>query len=527
MPFVLKIPNMKKPFTIAKVTFKNGTQLDIELNPTTSMVSITSSKDSEFIVKGHPNWLFVTSCIESPPLWCPMELVGPSPQSVLLFINNTVVWIHESLKHHIYQMFDNPKIKLSSQNFFFYHRQKDHSALLNCCDRISGEVKTLFFNRNGVFPISSKMSPHTFAAGERLDFDQINGNLRIYNTGYPNQIEEFNLQSLSAHNQEEGFSLHSQKMYTSGDIFSFLKLSDFLKFYYEMVKSTRPQWSYQVWAQQLGLKSNTSLTKVINGQRKVGTDLKLALLNFFDFNDSEASYFNLLVNYDRAIYDDLQMAQFLKPEIEKRFLGKFFWTNCEFSQRTGLTRRHNESSGTVDLFLACGDKSRFSYICSGKPVELTDGLQNSEIGIDRVDDKIFFYSKQGYLIPVDLSKSIINPTNEGKWLSKKWITDNKAALFLFNSQTMEKVLYYYSDKYVFTIYPKVDLSEYHYLNCSSNELMFYPHSQTEIAAIKFPIPTQATNTMYYHDGIKFHFDKLSKEITATPSKGEFKNEIHA
>jgi len=92
---------------------------------------------------------------------------------------------------------------------------------------------------------------------------------------------------------------------------------------------------------------------------------------------------------------------------------------------------------------------------------------------------------------------------------------------------MEKVLYYYSDKYVFTIYPKVDLSEYHYLNCSSNELMFYPHSQTEIAAIKFPIPTQATNTMYYHDGIKFHFDKLSKEITATPSKGEFKNEIHA
>ncbi|MBT4791621.1 MAG: TIGR02147 family protein [Halobacteriovoraceae bacterium] len=496
---------------IASVTFENGNIITINLSPETYEVIITSAADTNFLIKGHPNWLFVTKCVKSPPLWCPMEFIAKTPKSVLFFINNQVVWIHQSLQHHLYQICDDPMIKLSSQNFYFYHHQKDHSALLNYCHRNSGEVETLFFDINGVYLFDTKLSPHNFSAGENPEYEQNNNNVCVYNSGRPDDVEYFDLKCLLVPNNKENESFRSRFLYTCGDIFFYNRLSDFLKYYFEKVKSVRPQWSYQTWARQLGLKSNTSLTKVLNGQRNVGTDLKAALLEYFEFNAKEANYFNLLVNYDRAIAVDPQLAEFLESEIAKRHTGHNSWSNCEFSQRRGLTRRYTKSLDVLDLFMVCGDKSRFTHIYSGHPLEITSNLKKNKIGIDRMDDKIFFYNKQGFLVPIDLAISIINPTDEGIWHSKKWINNDEAALYLYNHQTTERVLYIFHEKYVYTLYPSVDLSLQKKFEFDSEQLIFYVDGKPPPPSLQLSIPLKATNTMYYHDGIKFHFERMNKK----------------
>ena len=92
-------------------------------------------------------------------------------------------------------------------------------------------------------------------------------------------------------------------------------------FHYSQKKN--PQWSYEAWAHKLELQSNTSLLKIINGQREAGKKIQDKLVEYFGFNDTEAQYFNDLVelsklkaNYEKA-REAARKAQRLCHELEE------------------------------------------------------------------------------------------------------------------------------------------------------------------------------------------------------------------
>lgn len=74
----------------------------------------------------------------------------------------------------------------------------------------------------------------------------------------------------------------------------------FLQQYYANRKSQDRQFSYEVWAQELSLKSRSYLRLVIVGQRPINEALVQAFTNFFKFTDEEAEYFSVLVEYTQC-----------------------------------------------------------------------------------------------------------------------------------------------------------------------------------------------------------------------------------
>jgi uncharacterized protein (TIGR02147 family) len=74
---------------------------------------------------------------------------------------------------------------------------------------------------------------------------------------------------------------------------------DFLKSHFEVKKSQNPNWSYGMWAQRLGLKATSSLTKIIAGEREPGPEITAKMVSFFDFDSVEDQYFNDLIRLSK------------------------------------------------------------------------------------------------------------------------------------------------------------------------------------------------------------------------------------
>lgn len=83
-------------------------------------------------------------------------------------------------------------------------------------------------------------------------------------------------------------------------IFEFDDYRRFLAAYFEQAKKRNPAWSYRAWAKTAGLKSNTSLIKVIQGQRHAGADILRKLENYFQLRDQELEYFRALVGFSKS-----------------------------------------------------------------------------------------------------------------------------------------------------------------------------------------------------------------------------------
>ena len=82
-------------------------------------------------------------------------------------------------------------------------------------------------------------------------------------------------------------------------------------------RSNRATWSLGGWAKKLGLKSTSSISKVISGQRLPGPALTEKLVNYFEFSDSDAEYFRDLVKFHK-VKNDPQLSLALLEKIGKK-----------------------------------------------------------------------------------------------------------------------------------------------------------------------------------------------------------------
>lgn len=74
---------------------------------------------------------------------------------------------------------------------------------------------------------------------------------------------------------------------------------DFLCTYAEEKKLQSKVWNLSMWARTLGLKSTSSITKILSGERKPGPDLVDRLVRYFKFNAEEERHFRSLVLLDK------------------------------------------------------------------------------------------------------------------------------------------------------------------------------------------------------------------------------------
>lgn len=98
-------------------------------------------------------------------------------------------------------------------------------------------------------------------------------------------------------------------------IFRYGDYRTFLRDYHELKKRKRG-WSYSVWASQLKLRSRSTLTMILQGQRRPGPQLVAALADYFGFDEKEREHFRNLVLLSRH-ESDSQLSALLVGELAK------------------------------------------------------------------------------------------------------------------------------------------------------------------------------------------------------------------
>src|SRR5688572_29633530 len=78
-------------------------------------------------------------------------------------------------------------------------------------------------------------------------------------------------------------------------IHDYLDYRDFLRDYVKGKRVANPQWSFAVWARQLGLKSPSTLIMIVNGQRHPSSKLAQTLAAQLKLNTNDTRYFLDLV----------------------------------------------------------------------------------------------------------------------------------------------------------------------------------------------------------------------------------------
>ncbi|MGE0528820.1 MAG: DUF4423 domain-containing protein, partial [Bdellovibrionales bacterium] len=85
-------------------------------------------------------------------------------------------------------------------------------------------------------------------------------------------------------------------MTTAPELFSITDVRAFLQATTQTCRERNQRWSYGMWARQLGLKSTSSITKIVNGQRDPGRTIVDKLVRHFRFSKRHESYFRDLVH---------------------------------------------------------------------------------------------------------------------------------------------------------------------------------------------------------------------------------------
>lgn len=101
---------------------------------------------------------------------------------------------------------------------------------------------------------------------------------------------------------------------------SIRKFTDYRAFmaaHVQDLKRKRQDWSYGVWARQLGLKDTSSITKIMNGTREPGTQITESLISYFKFREKEALYFRDLVRLNK-IRKDPRLSVLLLEKMSKQ-----------------------------------------------------------------------------------------------------------------------------------------------------------------------------------------------------------------
>jgi len=107
-------------------------------------------------------------------------------------------------------------------------------------------------------------------------------------------------------------------MKTTLNVKQFTDYRTFLVAYAQDKKRDSKDWSYGGWAKRLGLKTTSSITKIIKGERDPGDQVTELLVNYFKFADKEAAYFRDLVRLHK-IRKDPRLAVLLMEKMNKQF----------------------------------------------------------------------------------------------------------------------------------------------------------------------------------------------------------------
>lgn len=78
-------------------------------------------------------------------------------------------------------------------------------------------------------------------------------------------------------------------------LYNYTDYREFLRDYIQEKNNASRSWSLTVWHRQLGLSSSATLSMIVNGKRNPGPALTKAFVKYFNFDESEAKYFENLV----------------------------------------------------------------------------------------------------------------------------------------------------------------------------------------------------------------------------------------
>lgn len=90
----------------------------------------------------------------------------------------------------------------------------------------------------------------------------------------------------------------------------------FLVAHVQQMKDAKRGWSYGAWAKALGLKTTSSITKIVQGQRDPGPEVTEKLIRYFRFKKDEAEYFADLVRLHK-VKDDPRLSVLLMEKMSK------------------------------------------------------------------------------------------------------------------------------------------------------------------------------------------------------------------
>lgn len=102
-------------------------------------------------------------------------------------------------------------------------------------------------------------------------------------------------------------------MKTRLEIRHFVNYRTFLQAHAQECRARNPRWSLGGWARKLGLKTTSSLTKILKAQRSAGPEFIEKVFNYFKFSEADRKYFLELVELEKFNS---------QPEISSLFLKR-------------------------------------------------------------------------------------------------------------------------------------------------------------------------------------------------------------
>lgn len=94
-------------------------------------------------------------------------------------------------------------------------------------------------------------------------------------------------------------------------LFTFLHITHYLQDLYTTRKAQDPNFSYDVWAKELGIKNRSFLRLVVVGKRSLNEELAQKLIHWIQLDAIEEAFFRDLIQYSQS-----------KTQEQKRFFGK-------------------------------------------------------------------------------------------------------------------------------------------------------------------------------------------------------------
>lgn len=102
------------------------------------------------------------------------------------------------------------------------------------------------------------------------------------------------------------------------NIFSFNDYRSFLLAYAHVMKEKNPRWSFGAWARRLELKTTSSLTKILQGDRNPGAEITDKFVKYFRFSEQETEYFRDLIRLEKIKHDG-RLVSLLVEKMKKEY----------------------------------------------------------------------------------------------------------------------------------------------------------------------------------------------------------------